>query len=133
MTTKKSRLPLEIRPTTLALSSTFLAIPFGALGALVNDSDTAASFSGATGASVATVASVAGPQVFGVEAWFRTTSTAGGKIVGFGSSRTGDSVQIDRHVYMLPSGQGRGPLPAARARPCVYPPSPEPLLGCGER
>ena len=46
-----------------------------------------------------------GPDVFTVEAWFRTTSTTGGKIVSFGDQKTGNSSNYDRHIYMDPSGQ----------------------------
>ena len=45
------------------------------------------------------------PNVFTVEAWFQTTDKTGGKIVGFGNSRTGQSNTYDRHVYM--DAQGR--------------------------
>ena len=46
-----------------------------------------------------------GPNVFSQEVWFKTTSTAGGKIAGFGSSNTGDSSTYDRHIYMDTSGR----------------------------
>jgi PKD repeat protein len=48
---------------------------------------------------------VTSPQSFSVEAWFRTTSTLGGKIVGFGSARTGLSAAYDRHVYLDTAGR----------------------------
>ncbi len=47
----------------------------------------------------------ANPTTFAVEAWFKTDSTSGGKIVGFGNERTGASSGYDRHIYM--SGDGR--------------------------
>ncbi|HEU5223299.1 MAG TPA: PKD domain-containing protein [Candidatus Lumbricidophila sp.] len=40
-----------------------------------------------------------------VEAWFRTTTNQGGKIVGFGSSNTGNSTNYDRHLYMQNNGR----------------------------
>ncbi len=48
-----------------------------------------------------------GPFWFSVETWFRTTSSAGGKIVGFGDLQTGSSGTNthDRHLYM--DGLGR--------------------------
>lgn len=46
-----------------------------------------------------------GPQVFSVEAWFKTTSTDGGKIVGFGNGATGNSGSYDRHVYLDNNGR----------------------------
>ena len=45
-----------------------------------------------------------GPQVFSAEAWFRTGSTRGGKILGFGSSQTGSSTNYDRHIYLSNTG-----------------------------
>ena len=41
---------------------------------------------------------------FAEEAWFKTTTTSGGKIIGFGNSSTGDSSSYDRHVYMTNAG-----------------------------
>ena len=77
----------------------------GTTGQAVGDPDGASTFSGtATGLS-STRTAVAGPQTFSVSAWFRSTSTAGGKIVGFGSNRTGTSGSYDRHLYMAPSGR----------------------------
>ncbi|SEF56485.1 Concanavalin A-like lectin/glucanases superfamily protein [Actinacidiphila yanglinensis] len=45
------------------------------------------------------------PTQYSVEAWFRTTSTSGGKIIGFGSNTTEASANYDKHVYMTNSGQ----------------------------
>ena len=47
----------------------------------------------------------AGPQTFTQEAWIKTTTTRGGKIIGFGDSQSGTSSNYDRHVYMTNSGQ----------------------------
>ena len=44
------------------------------------------------------------PQSFSVETWFRTT-TAGGRLIGFGDSATGASTASDRQVYVNASGQ----------------------------
>lgn len=46
-----------------------------------------------------------GPQRFSVEAWVKTTTTRGGKIVGFGSSSSGTSSSYDRHLYMGSDGK----------------------------
>lgn len=48
---------------------------------------------------------IQGPQVFSTEAWFKTTTTRGGKLIGFGSSATGLSGNYDRHVYMQDDGR----------------------------
>ncbi|MFF2901440.1 LamG-like jellyroll fold domain-containing protein [Streptomyces sp. NPDC057966] len=45
------------------------------------------------------------PTRFSVETWFRTTSTKGGKIVGFGSLTMQNSTQYDKHVYMRDDGR----------------------------
>lgn len=46
-----------------------------------------------------------GPQVFSTELWFKTTTTSGGKLIGFGSSATDLSNNYDRHVYMQDDGR----------------------------
>jgi hypothetical protein len=48
---------------------------------------------------------VTNPQTFSLELWFKTTTTAGGKLIGFGSSRTGTSAHYDRHIYMTNNGR----------------------------
>lgn len=54
----------------------------------------------------------AGPSTYTVEAWINTTTTAGGKIAGFGNGRprTGSNISnlsgsYDRHVYMQNDGR----------------------------
>lgn len=76
----------------------------GSAGAIVGDPDTAYDFSGSDGSFAATQTPIPGPQTFSVEAWFKTTTTTGGKIVGFGSNNTGNSGSYDRHVFMDNSG-----------------------------
>ena len=76
----------------------------GASGPDLRRARTATTFAGSNSSFAATSTSQTGPQSFTVEAWFRTTSTAGGKIVGFGNSQTGDSGNYDRHVYIDGSG-----------------------------
>jgi hypothetical protein len=45
------------------------------------------------------------PDTFTLSLWFRTTSTSGGKLIGFGSAQTGQSSNYDRHVYMTDAGR----------------------------
>jgi PKD repeat protein len=72
----------------------------------VGDPDTATTFPGGTnGVPAATKVRQLAPQYFSAEAWFRTTSTSGGKILGFGNSTSGDSSTADRHVYMGNDGR----------------------------
>ncbi|MDQ3537341.1 MAG: LamG domain-containing protein, partial [Actinomycetota bacterium] len=44
------------------------------------------------------------PGRYSVEAWFKTDTRAGGKLIGFGSG-TSTSGSYDRHVYMTDTGQ----------------------------
>lgn len=73
-------------------------------GALVDVDDSAVSFGG-TNSWVASSAQFINPQVFSTEAWFKTTSTSGGKIIGFGNSRTALSNNYDRHTFMQNDGR----------------------------
>lgn len=74
-------------------------------GAITGDANAAAAFSGTATGLVAAQNAQMGPTTFTLEAWFKTTSTTGGKIVGFGSANTGNSASYDRHVYL--DGNGR--------------------------
>jgi PKD repeat protein len=74
-------------------------------GAIVNDADTAMSFPGSGSAPAVAGLSISAPQTFTEEAWFKTASTQGGKIIGFGSNRTGGSSVYDRHVYLTNTGR----------------------------
>ena len=66
--------------------------------------DSAVTFDGAS--TISSGQAVVGPTVYSEEAWFNTTSTSGGKIIGFGNSNTNaDSGNYDRHIIMLANGQ----------------------------
>lgn len=77
----------------------------GTTGPNLTATTTATTFSGSSSSTARTTNSLPGPQTFTVEAWFKTSSTRGGKIVGFGSSATGNSGSYDRHVYLDNSGR----------------------------
>ena len=47
------------------------------------------------------------PTVYSEEAWFKTTTNRGGKIIGFGCSQDSSSGCYDRHIYMQDNGQRR--------------------------
>ena len=80
----------------------------GVTGAIVGDVNKAARFSGSSNSRVYSTRSVVGPNRFSLEAWFKTTSTTGGKIIGFGTSSTStNSSNYDRHVYMGTDGKLR--------------------------
>jgi PKD repeat protein len=75
----------------------------GAAGVIPGYSGTAATFNGQDGA-VTGQNSVTNPTTYSLESWFKTTTTRGGKIIGFGNSNTGLSGNYDRHVYMQDDG-----------------------------
>ncbi|MEN0083467.1 MAG: PKD domain-containing protein [Leifsonia sp.] len=67
---------------------------------------TASTFDGSSSGFAVTPSAVTGPDTFTAQAWFNTTSTSGGKILGFGNSNTSTtSGSYDRHIYMDNSGQ----------------------------
>jgi hypothetical protein len=72
----------------------------GALGA----TGTAATFDGITG-NVAQSAQRGGPSAYSTELWFKTTTTSGGKLVGFGNLQIGLSSNYDKHVYLTNDGR----------------------------
>ncbi|MHA6693431.1 PKD domain-containing protein [Homoserinimonas sp. A520] len=75
-------------------------VGFGETGAIVGDSNTAADFTGATNSYTASSQRVWRDNTLSVEAWFKTNTLVGGKIVGFGSSQSNNSSNYDRHIYM---------------------------------
>ncbi|WP_316302104.1 PKD domain-containing protein [Clavibacter michiganensis] len=75
----------------------------GAAGPI--DGSTATTFSGQDGSFAVTPQAVQAPDTFSVESWVKTTSTSGGKVVGFGGSNTGTSGNYDRMVYLDNDGR----------------------------
>ncbi|MGY1693094.1 LamG-like jellyroll fold domain-containing protein, partial [Geodermatophilus sp. SYSU D01105] len=71
----------------------------------IADGGKAFSFNGTSTGFLSTTTAVPGPQTFSVEAWFQTTSKAGGKIIGFGNRATGTSTGHDREVFMDTAGR----------------------------
>ncbi|MFG2311910.1 LamG-like jellyroll fold domain-containing protein [Streptomyces sp. NPDC048566] len=45
------------------------------------------------------------PSQYSIETWFKTTTTRGGKLVGFGNNTTRASGNYDKHVYMRNDGR----------------------------
>ncbi|MFF1463095.1 LamG-like jellyroll fold domain-containing protein [Streptomyces sp. NPDC058330] len=45
------------------------------------------------------------PTRFSVETWIRTTTTRGGKVIGFGNLTMQNSARYDKHVYMADNGR----------------------------
>jgi PKD repeat protein len=76
----------------------------GVAGAIAGNTNTATTFPGTATVPAATPLRLWAPNLFTVEAWFRTTTTRGGKIIGYGNSATGNSSSYDRHLYMTNNG-----------------------------
>ena len=62
----------------------------GQTGAITGTTNKAARSAGSSG-FVSSNSSYAGPQIYSIETWFKSTSTQGGKLIGFGNSQTGNS------------------------------------------
>ena len=78
---------------------------YGRAGAVAGTTDTAVTLNGSNGYVVAKEAWTT-PTEFTTEAWFSTTTTRGGRIIGFGSSATSAlSSSYDRIVCMLNDGR----------------------------
>ncbi|WP_439591356.1 PKD domain-containing protein [Microbacterium sp.] len=65
----------------------------------------ATQFSGSSSSYASPGSSETGANTLSVEAWFKTSSTSGGKIVGFGNAATGGSSSYDRQLYIDGSGR----------------------------
>jgi signal peptidase I len=77
---------------------------FNQTGALTSETpNKAMSF---TIASITANASNVAPSTFSVEAWVKTTSTTGGRILGFGNTNgQNPATTMDRQLYMAPTGK----------------------------
>jgi len=69
------------------------------------DGDPYVTLNGSTGQIYSGRFSGAAPNTFSIETWFRTTTTRGGKLIGYGNSQSGASTSYDRHLYMTDSGK----------------------------
>lgn len=79
----------------------------GKPSAIVTGVDKAVRFNGGTAGVLGTtkVREWAPQAEFSEELWFRTGTTTGGKMLGFGSSSTEDSATSDRHLYLGTTGK----------------------------
>ena len=73
--------------------------------ALPNNPGYSVALGGSTGRLVSGGTALDTPTTFSLELWFRTTTTAGGKLIGFESSRSATGTSYDRHVVMNSSGR----------------------------
>jgi signal peptidase I len=76
---------------------------YGQTGALPHNAGYAVGLSG-TGRMVAGGTGQLDPLTFSAELWFRTTTTSGGKLIGFESSRNATSLGFDREAFMRTDG-----------------------------
>ena len=74
-------------------------------GALLGGVGHSVALAGGTGRLVSGGTAVSDPTVFSLELWFRTSTSAGGKLIGFESTRNATSPTFDRHVVMRPDGR----------------------------
>ncbi|MEW2012577.1 MULTISPECIES: PKD domain-containing protein [Microbacterium] len=72
-------------------------------GAIAGTTDPAITLSGWS--NVYSMTQFGTPGAFSLETWFKTTSTQGGKVIGFGDTQSGTSSNYDRHVYMEDNGR----------------------------
>ena len=78
----------------------------GTAGAIQGDANTAYSFAGGNSGSRAyTATQVPDQQTFATEAWIKTATNSGGRIIGFSNGTAGNSGKSDRHVYMRNDGK----------------------------
>jgi len=80
-------------------------VSLGAQGAIGGDTDTAATFNGTANGVAGDPTLNFRPQVFSQEAWFKTSSTSGGQLFGYGNTQTAVSADFDRVLYMSDLGR----------------------------
>ncbi len=89
-------------------NGTFTApITYHQSGALTSTTSYAVTLAGAGARAVAgtTTAATGGLRVYSLELWFKTTTTTGGKLIGFESSTAAKSNRADRQVFMGNDGK----------------------------
>jgi hypothetical protein len=84
-------------------------VTFGQAGAITGDANKAVRLGGTAPSdgyvTQQSATAVTNPQSLSVELWFKTNTTTGGKLIGFGNLRTGNSRNFDRHIYMTNAGK----------------------------
>lgn len=83
------------------------AVTAGATGALAEDSDLATSYANPglfSSAGSTSAKAEPGPQEFTTELWFKSSSTRGGQLIGYGNRNSGNSSSTDRKIMMDSNG-----------------------------
>jgi hypothetical protein len=88
-------------------ASTSAGVTRGIAGAIAGGSNPAVTLNGTSTGLVGSGNTFSNPQTFSGELWFKTTTTSGGRLIGFGTAQTGNSTGYDRHVYMTNAGKLR--------------------------
>jgi fibronectin type 3 domain-containing protein len=83
------------------------AVTRGVAGAVAGSTDTAVTVPGNSNGWVSSAASSASPSVFSEELWFKTATTTGGKLIGFGNLQSGSSTSFDKQIYLGNDGKLR--------------------------
>ncbi|GIG28925.1 PKD domain-containing protein [Cellulomonas marina] len=74
-------------------------------GAVVGSTDGALRFAGTSSSIARSTQAETATDTVSVEAWFRTSTTSGGKIVGFGRNASTPSTSYDRMIWMGDDGR----------------------------
>jgi large repetitive protein len=82
-------------------------ITYGVAGAVGDGTTGIAVAAGTPGGPAVNTATIAAPSAYSTEVWFKTTSTTGGKLIGFADNSGGMSNAQDKHVYLTSDGQVR--------------------------
>jgi PKD repeat protein len=80
-------------------------VSLGTAGVIADEPDTAATFNGTSSGTASMTTSRYAPERFSIETWFKTSTTAGGQLIGWGTSQTGSSSASDRKLYLDNSGR----------------------------
>ncbi len=93
-------------------ASDLLGVNNGVKGSGVTNSSTGAigsgtgyTFTGNSNGKIGGTIKAGTPDGWSAGIWFKTTTTRGGKLIGYGSSQTGTSSNYDRHLYMSNDGK----------------------------
>ena len=85
--------------------STGTGVTKGAAGAVVGDADKAMSFNGTSNGIAWSTKKISPPRELTMETWFKTSSSSGGKLIGFGNRQNTSSSSYDRQIYLDNSGR----------------------------
>lgn len=78
----------------------------GVASPCTRDGGTAVTFNGTNGyVNWNSTTALQVPVTYSTEVWFRTTTTAGGLLTGWGAAATGASATVDRVLYMTSAGR----------------------------